>query len=175
MPNGKILDNTNGGESLELAPDFFQTPKLLHGTFSFFRVMPEFSNHYKEWQELCELNAQDTLDEQSLADIKIGRPNSHQGDIACGLVSQSKSYKAKLKQINRKILAIETEFGAIARFCQDNEIDFIVIRGISDEADDTKSHFELETKDCVRKIAAFNAFQLLHYQLWLNPSIGLKT
>lgn len=166
--NGKIEDGDGGGENVALAPNFFLTPKKLHGYLTFFRVMPEFGGAYKNWQDECALNALEVSASKKLKEFNLDPPKSLQGDIACGLVSQSSSYKKKLKSINRKILAIETESGAVARFCYENEIDFVALRGISDNADESKNKFEEETKDVARVVSAYNCFSFLHYQLSKN-------
>ena len=168
VTNGKIEDTNNGDESVELSPDFFPTPKHLHGSLTFFRVMPEFSEAYEQWQELCHENEEAEKIAAKLEGWEARHPDSHQGDIACGLVSKSSSYKAKLKKVNRKVLAIETESGAIARFCDDNGYEFLAVRGVCDNADSDKNRLEDRTKDVPRKVAAFNAFSFLAYQIEYN-------
>lgn len=168
ITNSKIEDDGKGAQKVAVAPDFFPTPKLLHGNLTFFRVMPEFSSEYERWQQEARANDQQEAEDASLKQYTPVLPDSFQGNIACGLVSQSRGYKDVLKGVDRKVLAIETESGAVARFCYDNSLDFVAIRGISDNADEQKNEHEALTKDVSRRVAGYNAFSFLKFQISSN-------
>lgn len=162
--NGKIRDKDSGGEDVDLAADFLSTPKKFSGPIGFVRVMPEHRDLYEIWQS----DAADKLKSLNITPSIEAPPAALAGDIACGLVSESKSYKEKLKKIQRKVLCIETEAGAIFRAAAEQDIPALCVRGISDLADNQKNHLEDETKGKVRKYAAHNAVTFFQIQLH-NP------
>ena len=163
--NGKIRDSETGGEDVDLASEFLPTPKHLSGIFSFQRVMPEFRPKYTRWQTMRKTFAESLQDENASNESLSRLPESYPGDIVCGLVSESASYKKKLKAIQRKVLAVETESGPIARTCAAKSIPMIAIRGISDLADTAKKKLEEESKGTARKIAAANAVSFFKLQM----------
>lgn len=168
VSNGKIEDEDAGGEKVALAPEFLSVPKKVYGPLNYLRIMPELRDEYLAWQGRCQEFALNKAGELELEDFNLEPPQTFQGDIACGFVSKSLSYKKKLQGITRKILAIETESGAIARFCTENDFHFLAIRGISDDADNLKNQFEQETKNAGRLVAASNASSFLKTQVGKN-------
>ena len=70
----------------------------------------------------------------------------HEGIIACGSVSGSPKYNEKLRAIDRKVLAVETEAGGLFSVARQHGVPAIAIRGISDYAGVDKNDFERETK-----------------------------
>ena len=78
------------------------------------------------------------------------RPQGAQRAYCCGLVSASPLYNKKLKNLNRKTLAIETELGGLFFVAQEHNVDALSIRGISDY-EEYKNRFESETKNNGRK------------------------
>ena len=117
--NGKIEDFSEGGEDLALCSDFFPTRKQITGSLGFVRVMPELRSIYEDWQKSQDTFAIEEAISRGLNDFDYETTKAVPGDIACGLVTESASYKTKLKAIQRKILCIETESGAIGHFCQE--------------------------------------------------------
>ena len=87
------------------------------------------------------------------------------GTLACGVVSAGNNYSDKLKQIDRKVLAIETESGGVFNITTRKGVEALTIRGISDYADQNKAELEAGTQDAVRILAAENAASFLKFQL----------
>src|SRR3546814_3269294 len=97
--------------------------------------------------------------------LALAPPSTLGGTLVCGAVSKSDKYNAKLKALDRKVLAIETESGGVFRRAQQAKCPAITIRGISDHADQNKSKLEDSTGQKVRSIAASNAATFLRLQL----------
>ena len=70
-------------------------------------------------------------------------PKSMGGTIVCGVVSAGNNYNDKLKQIDRKVLAIDTESGGIFSVTTRKNVEALTIRGISDYADKKKQSWKL--------------------------------
>lgn len=180
--NAKVTDGKSGGISFEPSPDFYQTAKQVSGPMGFVRVMPELQTSYEDW-----ILQQAQLAEKILPGQVIGRdgeaedfklPTSICGPLACGHVTQSEDYNETLLSIDRSILGIDTESGALFDIAYRHNIDALTIRGISDYANRTKGKLESSTKDLVRKIAANNAASFLELQLsnpfFLNALFGKR-
>lgn len=80
-------------------------------------------------------------------------------------MSKSEVYNEKLRGIDRKALAVETESGGVFDECRRRSVPAITIRGISDHADAAKSELEKSTGGAVRRLAALNAATFLKIQL----------
>ena len=121
---------------------------------------------YQPWQEEC-YQAAGELDLLSKLDGR--RPQLHIGSIASGeFVVKSTAFGKMLKhQISNKIKAVEMEARGlyIAMHQSGHRNDALMIRGISDYADEDKSKLEVESKDMWRKFAAQNTARLLK-ALW---------
>ena len=92
-------------------------------------------------------------------------PRTLCGDIVCALVSKSAKFNKRLCDLNRKFLAIETESGGLFPGAGSKGSPVIVIRGISDYADDNKTALELSTAGSVRRLAAGNAASFFKLQI----------
>jgi hypothetical protein len=101
----------------------------------------------------------------------IRRPRVYEGAIACAVVSASPDYNKKLKGIDRKILAIETESGGMFSVAQQRGVPALTVRGISDYGSIDKNIFEEETGNNARTIAASNAISFLARQLCMTKLI----
>ena len=124
---------------------------------------------YEQWQEERFARARD-LGLTQISDAKgknstEARPDTMSGTLACGAVSATNNYNEKLKQLDRKILAIETESGGIFSVADQYKVHALTIRGISDYADQNKTALEQSTKDKVRILAAENAASFLKLQI----------
>ncbi|MBN1450111.1 MAG: hypothetical protein JW963_03775 [Anaerolineales bacterium] len=110
-----------------------------------------------------------------LDELKIDRDNYRSftrtkpiltlGKIASGdIVGSAKSFSLELTAIDRKFKVIEMEAAGVAEACVEREdaLDFLIIRGISDFADERKSELD-EAKDQLndegtfRRLAMFSA------------------
>lgn len=167
--NSKTMDGENGDIKLELSPFAYHTEKAISLSLDFIRRDPAFREQYIDWQQSRFLRATGlNLPEISNSkgeNPKKSEPHSMSGVIACGAVSAGKNYNEKLKQIDRKVLAIETESGGVFNIAKRNDLHALTIRGISDYADPDKEKLEAETSDSVRLLAAENAASFLKLQL----------
>lgn len=167
--NSKTKDGDGGSISLELSPYSYRTDKRLSLAMDFIRRSPDLAPLYIEWcDKRCERARE--LGIQKIDDIKNEKkhdpkPHSMSGSIVCGAVSAGNNYNDKLRQIDRKIAAIETESGGVFNVATRRGIRALTIRGISDYADAAKAKLEDETKDAVRVLAAENAASFLKLQL----------
>ncbi|MDY0872012.1 phosphorylase family protein [Dongia rigui] len=169
--NNKALDTTHGTIDIEFSPTNYQTPRNLTAAFNMVRTRPALQGSYAEWrkdqkQAFKSICADLALD-LDVTDL-VQETKALNGIVACGVVSKSSAYNAKLRSVNRKVLAIDTESGGIFHVAGSHEIPAVTIRGISDRADGDKSALEERTKGAVRKIAALNAATFLKLQ-FLNP------
>jgi nucleoside phosphorylase len=116
---------------------------------------------YKKWQEDC-LEAAPAL---GLNGVERP-PELHLEAIASGnFVVKSTLFGTRLKEkISPKIKAVEMEARGLfqALYMNARRTDALMIRGISDYADDKKTELERSTKDAWRTFAAANAARLLH-------------
>ena len=167
--NSKVTDVEGGGVDIAFTPEFYATDRRLTAAFNFVRTLKSLTDLHNFWQEDQALFAGAILpfDVIGRDDIKerIGAPKCLNGDIVCGAVSESDTYRDRCKGVTRNILAVETESGPVFDVCCGLGVPVITIRGISDYANASKGKLEGETKELVRKIAARNAAAFLHMQL----------
>ena len=170
--NSKTMDGDNGDIKLELSPFAYETEKGISLALDFIRRDPTLRAQYQDWQDHRYARAEALLLPE-ISNAKGENPkkallHSMSGTIACGAVSAGKNYNDKLKQINRKVLAIETESGGVFSVTKRLSIQTLTIRGVSDYANTDKGKLETTTADKVRILAAENASSFLKLQLQ-NP------
>ncbi|GAA6203179.1 hypothetical protein [Aquicoccus sp. SU-CL01552] len=167
--NTKASDGDGGGIDLALSPTHFPSPKKCSSSFDYVRLLPELKPQYIKWQKECsDFAARKIPDPVYGRDNKkeeVSEPKSLKGVIICGAVSASKKYNEKVKGLDRKVMAIETESGGVFERAQKKGVPAISIRGISDYADSTKGRLEGKTAGAVREVAAKNAMTFLKLQL----------
>lgn len=91
-------------------------------------------------------------------------PSLHLGPIASGnVVAASSAFVAEVKKIDRKFIAIDMEAAGVASAAGDriHPLPCLVIRGISDRADEKKKTLDAEGKKGWRRYAVRNAAALL--------------
>jgi nucleoside phosphorylase len=173
LDNAKVSDDKDK-LNVALSPSFFMTDHAFVGAFNFMRLKANAKPEYTSWEERCTKAAEALLP----SEIKgrhgrletIRTPKSKEGTIVCRSVTDSESYNERLKQTDRKVLAIETESGGIFPIAQMKGIPAMSIRGISDYANPGKNALEASTANNVRKLAAGNAARFLRLQL-RNPDL----
>lgn len=154
--------------TLQLSSRSFSVVPNLQAACRFLRSHPLQSNLYQalldgfsdRWERLSlkhDLAALGILNDQV--------NEFHVGPIVCGPVSVSREFNNQLKDIDRKVLAIETESGGVFRVCADKGIPALTIRGISDKADKNKSTLETSLKSDLRYLAMQNACAFLQAML----------
>lgn len=172
--NTKTRDNPKGGLSITFSPDYFDTPLGLSTAFNFVRTQPTLQSSYQDWQTARAKTAEELcpapVPARNNKTHTIRAPKTMCGLIVCGSVSGSKQYNEALAQIDRKVLAIETESGGFFSVAKTHAIPAITIRGISDYADPNKGKLEEQTTGVVRTLAAQNAASFLKLQL-TNPAV----
>jgi nucleoside phosphorylase len=170
-----VLDNARAGETttstqdLALSPTSYSSPQELDILFCVDRLSPATKGDHQAWGVERETIAKQLIPNEFAGKDgkieKIVRPTVRSGSIACGLVSASPEFNRKLKAIDRKILAIETESGGLFSIAQRQGIPALTVRGISDYAGIDKNRFEQETNNNGRKIAVGNAASFLVRQV----------
>jgi len=178
LDNMKVVDVNEEADvepdncDTEFSPTHYETPLEFTAALNFMRTQPGLRPAYKNWLEERRKVAIDLVSGEvpgpGGVKIRIGAPKSLSGCIACGAVSKSKAYNAKLKSLDRSMLAIETEAGGVFAQAKLHRVPAITIRGISDFADKDKKKLEQASKGGVRELAAGNAASFLRMQI-TNP------
>lgn len=163
LHNNKVSEK-DGISDISFAPHFYSVDAELVSTFAFLRIHPVLKTTYEDWKVLCGVEAE----RLALGGGGVALPGVQIGPIACGPVSASPQFNAKLKSLHRKVMAIETESGGVFERLANAQRPAIAIRGISDLADADKGLLEHRTKGAARRLAMFNATTLLRAQL-SNP------
>ncbi|WLB25247.1 hypothetical protein QIH85_25645 [Bradyrhizobium japonicum] len=170
--NSKASDGKEGGTEVALSPSYYPSPRFLVASLNSIRTFPELQSQYAAWREGRRELAKGMFPEPVVgrkgATEEIGAPKSMNGKIACAAVSKSERYNTKLRGIDRKVLAIETESGGVFEAASRKGIEALTIRGISDHADHSKDQLEKLTGNQIRAFAAQNAASFFKMQLG-NP------
>ena len=174
--NSKATDSPNdkSGRSMdvELSPVPYSTDDRITRALNFARTQPDVADLYASWSnkqaEYVARICPNKVPSRTGSKEMLGKPMSHNGAIICGMVSKSKAYNDRLKSLDRRVLAIDTESGAVFRHASKHSIAALNIRGLSDYANADKSILEMATGGAVRKVAASNAVSFLNMQL-KNP------
>jgi nucleoside phosphorylase len=113
--NIRASDNSEGQLDFGFSPNYYKTPREITSAISFIRTLPDLKGLYDEWQRGREAISRRMISTPILGRgsklENLGRPKIRNGTIVCGAVSRSESYNEKLRAIDRKLLAIETESG----------------------------------------------------------------
>lgn len=152
-------------------PKAFGSNRAIDRQIGMAEVHETLSEEYRRWQRECEASfREDTADLPETFKEKFkAEPIAKRGPIVCGPVVADKKFKTKLKGINRKVLAIETETSGIYQALDRAEpIEILAVRGISDLADETKKVTEVGGKQVFRRVAARNAAGFLAMSLEHN-------
>lgn len=159
--NNAKIEEVNGKDEIKFSPDIYPIQAELSTSFTFTRTHPNFKGLYSNWQQM----AQQRVKDFGLEDVCKKLPVIGVGPIVCGPVSGSTPYNKKIKGIDRKISAIETESGGVFQELSSRGIPGIAIRGISDLADADKNELEDKTEGKARELAMRNASEMLATQL----------
>lgn len=163
LHNSKVKDTHSSGKAsrAELSPRNYPVDVALQASCRFVRSHPNLRGHFSRWSKESTERRNELIKAVGQADIPgLDAGNSlsfHVGPVVCGPVSVSKALARQLKEINRKVLAIETESGGVFRVCQEKGIPVITVRGICDKADANKGKLEALTRNEVRSLAMRNA------------------
>ena len=171
LDNAKIAETPSKSsvkQHITLSPTYYSSPRELTIPIALDRISPVTKSDFLSWVHEREAFGKSVIPGEFTGrhgKETIGAPHVWEGVIVCGLVSGSPEYNAKILSIDRKALAIETEFGGLFSVAQQHDLPAITFRGISDYAGVDKSRFERETGNRARKVAAANATSFMARQL----------
>ena len=125
----------------------------------------EFSSHdtYSGWQSATSEDYS-KLDVPNKESICSSPASMHFGPIASGnVVSASSAFVAEVRKINRKFVAIDMEAAGVAFAAADrvHPVPCLVVRGISDNANEDKKILDQQGKGSWRRYCVRNATSLL--------------
>jgi nucleoside phosphorylase len=140
---------------------------------------------YAVWQEACVKNRSDFIGSviaQIPPALLVKDTNLHSGHLACaGEVIKSKQWKHNLLRRDRKYLAVDMESAGVAipaREARRAGMKILIVRGISDPADDRKEQLDslggLEP-GALRRLALHNAAEFLKVFLPTVVTAGART
>jgi nucleoside phosphorylase len=96
--------------------------------------------------------------------VQRRRPKYHVGRVASGnVVSAASAFVEELKEIDRKFAAIEMEAAGVAAAAaaRIHPVPWLVLRGVSDQSDESKTRTDLAPSGSWRRYAVRNAATLL--------------
>lgn len=108
---------------------------------------------------LEEQHLHNVISEKDLDKFNIHQPQLHVGLIGSGdLFFSTNSQKEKLQQNLPETLCVEMEGAAVAQVCYEFDIPFIIIRTISDDAD---NHSTLDFNSFIEKISNVYSIEII--------------
>ena len=116
LDNAKAGENWSSGADFAFAPTFYSSPRELVVAISLDRINPATKKAHEEWLAEREEFGRSQIPGTFVGkegEEKIQRPKLREGTIVCGAVSGSPEYNKKIRAIDRKVLAIETESGGL--------------------------------------------------------------
>lgn len=167
--NSKVVDSENGGTSIEFSPVRYSTDQGITAALNFVRTQPDLKPNYVTWQTERRMVANKLVPTSVISrdgiSEQLGAPHTKNGAIVCGAISKSENLNKKLREIDRRVLAIETESGGIFERTLAKNVRSLTIRGISDYANRLKGELEKQSGSGVRRLAASNAASFLKLQM----------
>lgn len=128
---------------------------------TYFEVDSElFSKAKKELVTLLSNNKlHHVISKEDLDHFAIHAPKLHEGTIASGdQFFSTNQQKSDLNQVLPEVLCVEMEGAAVAQVCYELHIPFLVIRTISDEANDQSS---IDFQSFIAKIASIYGMEII--------------
>jgi len=172
LENAKISDSASGKSKTEFNTQFYNTDRRLTFALKYVKLGSDVKTHFEDWQLTQHYAARGLVPGEFVGrkdkNEVFGLPGIHDGSIVCGAVSKSEVYKSNLKQIDRKVLALETEAGGVFHSAAAYDVPAVAVRGVCDYADKNKNKLEEQTEGRTREIAANNAVSFFALQL-KNP------
>jgi nucleoside phosphorylase len=172
LENAKFSDQKESTVKVEFRPVYHSGDTQLTFALKYLKLSPSLKDIFSEWRERCYYKAAELIPQEFIGrknkNELISIPEIHDGPIICGGVSKSEIYSSSLKNIDRSLLAIETESGGVYEAAERKKVPAVTIRGICDYADGNKSKLQEQTDNRTRAVAAFNAVSFFKAQL-SNP------
>lgn len=169
IENPKVSDGTKGKLKYEYNATPYKTDNYLSFSLKYISLAEDLKNNLESWQTNQYYKAASLIPSEFIGrgnkNELIGIPQIHEGTIVCGSVSKGDIYKSNVCNLDRKLLAIETEAGGVFASAERKSVPAIVIRGISDYADRNKNKLEEQTSNRSRQIAIDNVMYFVKAQL----------
>ena len=166
--NSKYVD-TNKQMDIHFSPRPFHVERGLCSRLAFLTQNPALSERKRAWLSQCETSFHRHLHSSTelLGDrTPTAHPSVHFGTFVSSNVTASETFKERIQQIDRKVIAIDTESSGVYEVSDrtSNTLSFS-LRGISDLADSKKTELEERTNNSIRCLAVENAATYLYHQL----------
>jgi nucleoside phosphorylase len=141
-----------------------------------FRAMPETREQYEAWGSTMSQRRPESWSQAHDQGLVRGRPDLVVGPVASGdIVGAATWFRDQLIARNRKLVAIEMEAAGVAAATEARDGHaFIIVRGISDFADERKQELDAIAGDAQRK-GAWRRYAVLsagEFLLRLAPTIA---
>jgi nucleoside phosphorylase len=176
LENSKVSDSSKGRIRIEFNSIPFNTDSRLSFAIKYVSLGTDTKPFFEDWQLRQHYAAKEYIPGEFIGrkdkSEAIGLPQIHEGSIVCGAVSKSDVYKSNLGNLDRRLLAIETETGGVFSVAEPLKIPVVTIRGICDYADKNKNKLEEQTNAATRLVAASNAVSFVKLQLE-NPQMRM--
>ena len=166
--NTKYVD-ANDRMDVNFSPRPYHVERGLCSRLAFLTQNPALSERKLEWLSQCEHHFNRHLDDlSSLENVRspTSRPSVYFGPLVSANVTASETLKERIQQVDRKVLAIDTESSGVYEVSErtHHTLSFS-LRAISDLADSSKAQTEESTNNAIRRLAAENAASYLKHQL----------
>jgi len=169
VDNAKTVEGDGATAETNFSPTHYSSPLDVVTAIIRNKLNPSSKPGFIAWQAKSEEEAKRLLPGEFSGKSRkletIVTPTAIEGSIACGAVCASPKYRKKLQDIDRRVLAIDTESGGIFSAAALKQIPALTVRSISDYADGDKSKLEQDTHGSARKIATTNAATFLYWTL----------
>lgn len=149
-------------------PKQYEAPADIVKAIDRSRISVASNSTYRQWQDGCALRNRGRL--AALTKLVDGKapstfeiPNATNGQIAStNTVLADSNAVEDVKKCGRKMACVDTESAGLVQACEEAGVAaFMVVRGISDQADQSKALTEDEFENLFRRIAVDNAVQFL--------------
>ncbi len=162
--------------STQFDTETFESHEKSCQKLAFFKSHPSLIPIWENWQLQSMYNLDSAIQQSELNDAAQQRAREitrnaaeyQIGSIVSGPVGQSKRLKTSIRNIKRKMLALETESGGVYRVGKRRSVGCLTIRGISDYSDGEKKQHENQYNGVFRKLAIKNAASFLMLNLTHN-------
>lgn len=163
-------------KSTEYDTEPYSAEDKLVQKIAFFKSHPNLQGLWEAWQINSLYTFEEACKSAGLAAEIIQKARVlaregaefHVGALVSGPVGQSKKLRLSIKNIKRKMLALETESGGVFRIGKKRNIPCLTFRGISDYSDGEKKRHENDFNGVFRNLAARNAVDFFLLNLECN-------
>ena len=163
----KLEKDGNGNTRTKYDTEVYNCTEFIHKELDRSRLSVSGESNYKKWINACALRNEGSIIGTDIPPSEVKNPKGLSAQIAAtNAVLADTEAVSDVRACGRKISCVDTESAGFAKACIEfGSVDYLVIRGISDFANETKVQTEGEFKNVYRKIAADNAAQFLKQNL----------